>query len=101
MCVRSPRLHQLRSSGSTRWDRVSQLCSAAPSDAEALPAATRPLDVGVVEHELSRKLGVHEVHLGAQQGELGLLLDEHPHAWRTASTQLSHCTGAVCTHSRY
>lgn len=66
-----------------------------PSDAEALSAATRALDVGVVEDKLGGELGVHIVHLGAQQGELGLLLDEHTHACREGGMSIvashTHC----------
>lgn len=44
------------------------------SHVKALSTATGALDVGVVEDELTGQLGLHEVHLGPQQSELGLLL---------------------------
>lgn len=47
---------------------------------EALSAATRALDVGIVEHKLAGQLSLHEVHLCAEERQLSLLLDEHPHA---------------------
>lgn len=47
---------------------------------EAFPAATRSLDVGIVEDKLAGELRLHKVHLSSQEGQLSLLLDKHPHA---------------------
>lgn len=49
---------------------------------EALPAAARAFDVGIVEHELAGKFGFDEIHLCAEQRQLSLFLYEHSHVWR-------------------
>ena len=46
---------------------------------EALAAAARAADVGVIEDELRGEFGLLEVHLGAEDGELGLLVDVDRH----------------------
>lgn len=48
-------------------------------DVEALPTTACSLDVGVVKHELAGEFRLDEIHLGAQQGQLSLLLDENSH----------------------
>lgn len=53
------------------------------SHVEAFSAATRSLDVGIVEDKLVGELRLHKVHLGSQEGELSLLLYKHPHACET------------------
>ena len=47
---------------------------------EALSATARPRDVRVVEDELCRELRLLEVHLGAEERELRLLVDQDGHA---------------------
>ena len=47
---------------------------------EALAAAAGTADVGVVEDELRGELRLLEVHLGAEDRELGLLVDVDSHA---------------------
>ena len=47
---------------------------------EALAAAAGTADVGVVEDELRGELRLLEVHLSAEDGELGLLVDVDSHA---------------------
>lgn len=49
------------------------------SDVEALPTAAGSFDVGVVKDKLTGQLAFHIVHLCSQQGQLGLLLNEHRH----------------------
>lgn len=61
------------------------------SYAEALPTATHPLDVGIVEDELAAQLRLHKVHLGPEEGQLGFLLNEHPHTFGT-ETAVNLCT---------
>lgn len=56
---------------------------------EAFSAATRSLDVGIVEDKLAGELRLHKVHLSSQQGQLSLLLDKHPHACKTREKQPS------------
>ncbi len=50
---------------------------------KAFPTATRPFDVGIVEHKLAGKFRFNKIHLRAEQRQLSLLLYEHSHAWRT------------------
>ena len=47
---------------------------------EALAAAAGTADVGVVEDKLGGELGLLEVHLGAEDGQLGLFVDVDRHA---------------------
>lgn len=49
-------------------------------DLKTLAAAARSLDVGIVENELAAQLVVDEVHLGAEQGQLGFGVDENARA---------------------
>lgn len=88
----------LRLSVFVRADRTGVLSSAgvgkeAPprSHVEAFSAATRSLDVGIVEDKLVGELRLHKVHLGSQKGQLSLLLYKHPHACETLQgTAVTH-----------
>ena len=54
----------------------------AGSNIEALSTPALALLVGIVEHELAAELVLHKIHLGADEGHNGLVVNHHLDAFR-------------------